>query len=72
METGSWIGLLVLALVIGLAIGFFVARWLIKREQAKNPPINEAMIRALYKSVGKKPSEAEIMRTMNAVKRAQK
>lgn len=72
METGSWIGLLVLALVIGLVVGFFVARWLLKRELQKNPPINEAMIRALYMSVGKKPSEAEIMKTMNAVKRAQK
>ena len=72
MGTGAWIGLLVLALVVGLVAGFFGARFLFKRQLEKNPPINEGMIRALYQSVGRKPSEADIQRTMNAVKRQQK
>lgn len=72
MSTGAWIGLLVLALVIGAVAGFFGARYFFKRQLEKNPPINEGMIRALYQSVGRKPSEADIQRTMNAVRRQQK
>ena len=72
MGTGAWIGLLVLALVVGLVAGFFGARFFFKRQLEKNPPINEGMIRALYQSVGRKPSEADIQRTMNAVKRQQR
>ncbi|MCR4911844.1 MAG: YneF family protein [Bacilli bacterium] len=72
MDTGYWIGLLVLALVIGLVAGFFISRYVFKRQLEKNPPINEAMIRALYQSVGRKPSEADIQRTMMAVRRQQR
>ena len=72
MTTGGWIGVLVAALVVGLIVGFFGARWFFKRQIEKNPPINEGMIRALYQSVGRKPSEADIQRTMNAVKRQQR
>ena len=72
MGTGAVIGIAIGALVVGLIVGFFGARWFFKRQIEKNPPINEAMIRALYQSVGRKPSEADIQRTMNAVKRQQK
>ncbi len=72
METGAWIGVMVAALVVGLVVGFFLARWFFKRQLEKNPPINEAMVRALYQSVGRKPSEADIQRTINAVKRQQR
>ena len=72
MEVGGWIGLLIAALVVGLVGGFFASRWFFKRQLEKNPPINEGMIRALYQSVGRKPSEADIQRTMNAVKRQQR
>ena len=72
MGTGAWIGLLVAALILGLVGGFFGARTIFKKQLEKNPPINEGMIRALYQSVGRKPSEADIQRTMNAVKRQQR
>ena len=72
MTTGSWIGILVAAVVLALIAGFFLARWFFKRQIEKNPPINEGMIRALYQSVGRKPSEADIQRTMAAVRRQQK
>ena len=72
MSTGGWVGVLIAALVVGLVVGFFGARWFFKRQIEKNPPINEGMIRALYQSVGRKPSEADIQRTMNAVKRQQR
>ena len=69
---GGWLGVTILALVVGLVVGFFLARWFFKRQLEKNPPINEAMVRALYQSVGRKPSEADIQRTINAVKRQQR
>ena len=72
LETGAWIGILVAALIAGLVAGFFGARYFFKKQLEKNPPINEGMIRALYQSVGRKPSEADIQRTMNAVKRQQR
>lgn len=68
----SWLGITIAALVVGLVVGFFLARWFFKRQLEKNPPINEAMVRALYQSVGRKPSEADIQRTINAVKRQQR
>ena len=72
MEAGSVVGIAIGALVVGLVVGFFLARWFFKRQLEKNPPINEAMVRALYQSVGRKPSEADIQRTINAVKRQQR
>ncbi len=72
MGTGAIVGIAIAALVVGLVVGFFGARFFFKRQLEKNPPINEGMIRALYQSVGRKPSEADIQRTMNAVKRQQK
>ncbi len=72
LTDGAWAGILVAAVVAALLAGFFGARYFFKRQLEKNPPINEGMIRALYQSVGRKPSEADIQRTMNAVKRQQK
>ncbi len=55
-------------LVVGGVAGFFLARWLLKREMQKNPPINEKMIRVMFAQMGRTPSEKqirEIMRNMN-------
>ena len=54
-------------LVVGVA-GFFLARFLLKREMQNNPPINEKMIRVMFAQMGRTPSEKqirEIMRNMN-------
>ena len=72
LADGTWGGLLAAGIVLALIAGFFISRWFFKRQLEKNPPINEAMIRALYQSVGRKPSEADIQRTMNAVKKQQR
>ncbi len=66
------IGLLVLylslALIAGLVIGYFVTRYLFKKQMEKNPPINEKMIRAMFMQMGRKPSEAQIRAVMNSMK----
>lgn len=63
----GWFGLVIGALVLGAIAGFFVARWFIKREIAKNPPINEKMIRAMFMQMGRKPSEAQIRAVMKSM-----
>jgi uncharacterized protein YneF (UPF0154 family) len=63
---------IILALIGGLAAGFFGARFLMKKELQKNPPINEKMIRAMFLQMGRKPSEKEIKRVVNAMNEANK
>lgn len=67
MQTGAFVGMII-AIVLGVAIGtFFLARWFFKRELAKNPPINEKMIRAMFRSMGRPCSEAQIRQIMKNV-----
>ena len=54
-------------IVIGGIIGFFVARAVLTKQIKKNPPINEKMIRAMFLSMGRKPSEAQIRQVMASV-----
>ena len=71
VQIGLFILYLVLALIAGAVAGFFIARWYLKKQIEKNPPINEKMIRAMFKSMGRNPSEKqvrEIMRNVNSQK----
>lgn len=61
---GGWFGLVIGALVIGAVAGFMVARYVFKKQLKDNPPINENMIRAMFRSMGRKPSEAQIRAVM--------
>ena len=55
-------------IIIGGIIGFFVARAYFAKQIKKNPPINEKMIRAMFMSMGRKPSEAQIKQVMASVR----
>ena len=72
LEVGALIGIIIGVLVVGLLVGFFGARWFFKRQLAKNPPINENMIRAMFMQMGRKPSESQIKAVMNSMKRSAK
>ncbi|MDY4788754.1 MAG: YneF family protein [Bacilli bacterium] len=65
----GWIafGWVVLGIVIGGIIGFFVAKSYFQKQLKKNPPINEKMIRAMFLSMGRKPSEAQIKQVINSM-----
>ena len=57
--------------VVGGVAGFFLARYFLKKQIEKNPPINEKMVRVMLTQMGRKPSEKqvrEIMRQMNNAK----
>lgn len=64
---GASIGWGIGGLVVGGVAGFFIARYVFKRQLKKNPPINEKMIRALYMQMGRKPSEAQVRAAMKAM-----
>ena len=71
MEIWQAILFIVLALVGGGIAGFFIARYLFQKQLKENPPVNEKMIRAMFRSMGRTPSEKqvrEIMRSMNSGK----
>ena len=59
---------IVLAIIGGAVIGFFVTRYIFQKQLRENPPVSEKMIRAMFRSMGRTPSEKqirEIMRNMN-------
>lgn len=55
---------LLVGILIGGAIGFFVARKLIKDQLKKNPPINEQMIKAMMTQMGRTPSQKQVNQMM--------
>ena len=58
-------------LIGGAVASFFIVRYLFKKQLKENPPINEKQIRAMFRSMGKTPSEKqirEIMRNVNSQK----
>lgn len=67
MELWVAIVLIVVALIGGAIAGFFIARWFFKKQLRENPPINEKMLRAMFKSMGRAPSEKQIREIMKNV-----
>ena len=61
---------LIVGLIAGLVIGFFVARALMKKYLTKNPPINEKMIRAMMMQMGRTPSQKQVNQVMKAMNSA--
>ena len=55
---------LVIGLLIGAVIGFFVSRKAMTSYLKKNPPINEDMIKALMLQMGRKPNQKQINQIM--------
>ena len=63
--------LVLVGLVIGAVIGFFVSRKVMMSYLKKNPPINEEMIKALMMQMGRKPSQKQINQMMKAMEKYQ-
>ncbi len=58
---------IVLALLVGALIGFFLSQRYFKRYLEKNPPVNEKMVRAMMTQMGRKPSEKQVRQVLNAM-----
>ena len=50
--------------IIGAAISFFVTKKKFEKDLREHPPIDEKMVRAMFLSMGRKPSEAQIRQVM--------
>ena len=59
----------VLCLLGGLVAGYFVSRYVFKKELKKNPPINEKMIETLMSGMGRKPSQKQVKQLMQQMNR---
>lgn len=59
------------AVLAGLAIGFFVARKTMMSYLKKNPPINEQMLRVMMMQMGQNPSQKKINQMMKAMQKRQ-
>ena len=72
MSGAMWaqIGWLIAGIVIGLVGGFFAARWYMKRELEKNPPLNETVIREMMSQMGRKPSQKQVQAVLKASQKA--
>ncbi|WP_251516754.1 MULTISPECIES: YneF family protein [Staphylococcus] len=68
-----WIAIIiiVLALILGLVGGFFLARKYMMDYLKKNPPINEEMLRMMMMQMGQKPSQKKINQMMTMMNKNQ-
>lgn len=64
MQLWLAIVLIVVALLLGAILGFFLSQRYFKRYLEKNPPINEKMVRAMMTQMGRKPSEKQVRQVM--------
>jgi uncharacterized protein len=71
MGTGLWVLVVILALVAGVALGFFIARKYMMDYLKKNPPINEQMLKMMMMQMGMKPSQKKINQMMSAMNKQQ-
>ncbi|WP_172369641.1 YneF family protein [Sporosarcina jiandibaonis] len=65
MSTIWVIVIAVVALLAGVALGFFIARQYMMKYLEENPPINEDMLRMMMMQMGQKPSQKRINQMMS-------
>ncbi|MFV8515922.1 YneF family protein [Mycoplasma aquilae] len=75
MTTGAFVGMIIgVVLLVGIAVAlvtFFVTKRIFEKQLRENPPINEKMIRIMFKQMGRTASESQIrqiMKSMNDAK----
>ena len=60
---------LLVGMIAGGVIGFFVARNIMKKELKKNPPINEQMIKVMMSQMGRTPSQKQVNQMMKSMEK---
>ncbi len=60
----------IVTLLVGAVVGFILSRKYFKDYLEKNPPINEAMVRAMMSQMGRTPSEKQVRQVMASMKQA--
>ncbi|MCI1858634.1 MAG: YneF family protein [Sporolactobacillus sp.] len=57
----------IIALLVGVVLGFFIARKYMVNYLKKNPPINEQMLRVMMNQMGQHPSQKKLNQMMKAI-----
>ncbi len=63
--------LVIVGILIGAVVGFFLARYFMMKYLKKNPPINEDMIKTLMSQMGRTPNKKQINQMMKAMEKYQ-
>ena len=69
---GLVIGISVATLLIGAVLGFYISQKYFKKQLEDNPPITRDQIKAMYRQMGRTPSESQINSIMETMKRQTK
>lgn len=72
MTTGVWIFVVIIALIVGMILGFFIARKYIMNYFQENPPISPDMIRVMMAQMGQKPSEKKVQQIVKSMRMVNK
>ena len=67
--------MVVIGLIAGGVLGFFLSRMFMEKYLTKNPPINEEMIKALMSGMGRTPNQKQVnqmMKQMQSVNKKKK
>lgn len=74
MSVGAWVGVVIgvgiFLLLAGTFLGFYISKKMFEKQIKENPPITEKQIRAMFMSMGRKPSEAQIKSVMRSIQNA--
>lgn len=57
----------VIGIIIGGVLGFFIARKVMQKYIKQNPPINEQMIKAMMSQIGRTPSQKQVNQMMKSM-----
>lgn len=71
LKIWQFIIIIIGVLLVAAVVTFFLTRKFFEKQLKKNPPVNEAMIRAMMTQMGRTPSEKQVravMRSMNEAK----
>ncbi len=56
-------------LIVGIVIGFFIAKKYMEKYLKKNPPINEEMIKVLMTQMGRTPNQKQVNQMMKQMEK---
>ena len=64
--------MVVIGLIAGGVLGFFLSRMFMEKYLTKNPPINEEMIKALMSGMGRTPNQKQVNQMMKQMQTVSK